>query len=565
MNKLPFFALSFLLFFACASPDSKAAEDRKIADPDAAFFFIRGYEAELSHNWHEAERHYLRALEKDPESRHIRVQLGYVLVRMDRSDEALVLMDALLVEQPEDLNALKLKGDLLRQQKKYRDAVPVFEKIADLQPGNTDNLFELGLLHYFLGRHDQAIEVLGELVKRDAGSFRAFDLLGSVYIDKKDYDRASEFLKTAIGINPDLDTAYFKLGAIAETRNDLVNAIRNYEEAVRINSYNVQMRQRLAQAYLKFRTSGKTLDDLKIISRQLSGDADLHVRIGMFFFEEKQYDKALEELNAALTIRPDSPVIMYYLALVLEETGKYDEALQLLKLVIKQEPSNIRAFLHIAYIYGKQKRNDEAIGIYEEILSFETDKPEIYLYYANELIQKKEYLKVEVLLQETVARFKDNDELYFMLAVVYEKTGRFDDMVIKLRKAIEINPRNAEALNYLGYSFAEKGSNLDEALSLINRALELKPENGYYIDSLGWVYYKQGKYEQALDALIKAAGNVEDDPVINEHLGDVYHAMGLKVRAADAWRRALQLHEKEEGLKERVEGKLSDLENAAGK
>jgi tetratricopeptide (TPR) repeat protein len=100
---------------------------------------------------------------------------------------------------------------------------------------------------------------------------------------------------------------------------------------------------------------------------------------------------------------------------------------------------------------------------------------------------------------------------------------------------------------------------LPEALSLIQRALEIKPENGYYIDSLGWTYFKMGDYAKAVETLKKAVATAGNDPTLYEHLGDVYHAMGQNGNALDAWKSALQFHEKEEGLKERVEKKIRSL------
>nr|MDA8077451.1 tetratricopeptide repeat protein [Nitrospiraceae bacterium] len=132
-------------------------------------------------------------------------------------------------------------------------------------------------------------------------------------------------------------------------------------------------------------------------------------------------------------------------------------------------------------------------------------------------------------------------------------------MVAELRKAIELNPKNTDALNYLGYSYADKGIHLTEAESLVGRALEARPDNGYILDSLGWVYYKQGKLEKALELIKRASQTTKDDPVVLEHLGDIYKSMNEPRKAADAWEKSLLHHEKEEGLKERVEEKIREL------
>jgi tetratricopeptide (TPR) repeat protein len=212
-------------------------------------------------------------------------------------------------------------------------------------------------------------------------------------------------------------------------------------------------------------------------------------------------------------------------------------------------------------------RDDEAIAIYEELLSFEKEKPEIYLYLASTYIHKKDYGKAEGILKDAIGRFPDNDDLLFNLSIVFEKTGRFNEMDTCLKKVIDLNPEHAEALNYLGYSYADKGIHLEDAYSLIQRALALKPESGYIMDSLGWVYYKSGKYPEALEMLLKASEIVKDDPTILEHIGDVYLAIGVTEKAQEYWAKSLGYHEKgeDEGLKERVVQKIKEVGYRDGK
>ncbi|MGH7877939.1 MAG: tetratricopeptide repeat protein, partial [Candidatus Binataceae bacterium] len=98
--------------------------------------------------------------------------------------------------------------------------------------------------------------------------------------------------------------------------------------------------------------------------------------------------------------------------------------------------------------------------------------------------------------------------------------------VAEMRQAIALNPKNAAALNYLGYTYAESGARLDEAEKLVKRALALEPEDGFYIDSLGWVYYQKGDYRKAVEELERAVNLTGSDPTITEHLGDAYAKAG---------------------------------------
>lgn len=111
-----------------------------------------------------------------------------------------------------------------------------------------------------------------------------------------------------------------------------------------------------------------------------------------------------------------------------------------------------------------------------------------------------------------------------------------------LKRAQEIAPDEAAVLNFLGYSWAERGINLDQAFALIKRAVEAEPNSGAYVDSLGWAYFQRGDYAEAVKHLERAATLEPSDPTITEHLGDVYARLGRQVEAKFQWRRALELN-----------------------
>ena len=124
-----------------------------------------------------------------------------------------------------------------------------------------------------------------------------------------------------------------------------------------------------------------------------------------------------------------------------------------------------------------------------------------------------------------------------------------------MKAVISLDPKNANALNYLGYTYADLGENLDEAERLIKEALKYKPDDGYIIDSLGWVYFKKGDFKKALKYLKKAVDLVSDDPVILEHLGDAYMKTDNRANALKFYKQSL-LKKKDDktGLEKKIEG-----------
>jgi len=143
----------------------------------------------------------------------------------------------------------------------------------------------------------------------------------------------------------------------------------------------------------------------------------------------------------------------------------------------------------------------------------------------------KRYGKAVEYLNKATDLSPNFTEAYFFKGSAYDKNGDFENAQKAFLKVLELNPDHARALNYLGYSYAERNINLSEAENMLNKALSLEPGNGAYIDSLGWIYFKQGKYEEAAKLLLSAA-NIAGDPVMYAHLGDAYMKLG---RFGEAW------------------------------
>jgi len=156
-------------------------------------------------------------------------------------------------------------------------------------------------------------------------------------------------------------------------------------------------------------------------------------------------------------------------------------------------------------------------------------------------------------LNRALAIIPNDEETQFYLGVIYDKAGLYEESIKAMQAVLKINPQNADALNYIGYTYADRGINLDEAEKIIKKALALKPNDGYIMDSLGWVYYKKGQYEKAAKELEKAVKYAPQDPVIAEHLGDAYLKNNLPKKAIEMYNKSLKLDPSKEEVKKKLQ------------
>ena len=201
----------------------------------------------------------------------------------------------------------------------------------------------------------------------------------------------------------------------------------------------------------------------------------------------------------------------------------------------------------VLYLYQLRKHREtaDAIKLLQTYLAEKTNSPILEEMLADFYRIEKECHKA-IVRYENVAREKPRQaDIQRKLGMCYEQTDQPHKAEAAFTKALELNPNDSGALNYLGYWWADEGRNLEEAIELITRAVELHPDNGYYADSLGWVYFKIGEADKAVIWLEHAIQLAPDDAVIHDHLGDVYWHLGRPLEARSKWQFAHEMYSNE--------------------
>ena len=159
------------------------------------------------------------------------------------------------------------------------------------------------------------------------------------------------------------------------------------------------------------------------------------------------------------------------------------------------------------------------------------------------LRREERYSEAKIAYDRAVDIYRENNNVSWVVlyarGITHERLQEWDKAESDFRNALTINPDQASVLNYLGYSLIDRGEKLDEAMTMIEKAVSLQPESGYIVDSLAWGLFKLGQYETAIPHMEKAAELMPVDPIVTDHLGDLYWAVGRQLEAKFQWRRAL--------------------------
>ena len=147
-------------------------------------------------------------------------------------------------------------------------------------------------------------------------------------------------------------------------------------------------------------------------------------------------------------------------------------------------------------------------------------------------------------------------EILYRRGSCYERLGQFEKSDKDLLNSLEINPNDAYVLNYLAYSWLERNYKIDTSIAMLEKAYKQKKNDPYILDSVGWAYYLVGDLIKAEQFLRKSIKIMPDDPIVNDHYGDILWAMNRKTQAKYYWQSVLNFENTEDDMKEKINIKL---------
>ena len=451
--------------------------------------------------------------------------------------DAFTLADRLLVKQPTDGLAHLVLG--VKALKSHQWAQARAQLAKDGPAPSRDVLATLLTAWSWAGSGDEkkAIEYCDRLKDDNFVAFRDFhagliaDMMG---------DQATAGTRLAAAYNGDKSTLRLvdAYGRFLSRHGDKGQAQQVYEDFNQVLPSHP-----LVVAALADIKNGKPLEPLAKGAEQGAGEVlyDLGAAGG------RQGDEiaAIIYMRLSLYLWPKNGLTLITLADTYDRLKQDEQAISLYETVPETSPLRTTGDIQIAQLLSNLGKNEESRSYLQQVVMQHPKDEDALMALGNADRDAKKFDEATETYTRAIAASTKPEKvewpLYYFRGISYERDKQWPKAVADFKKALALYPDQPLVLNYLGYSWVDRGENLDEAFKMLHQAVEARPSDGYIVDSLGWAYYKLGKYDEAVKELERAIDLKPGDPTINNHLGDAYWRIGRKLEAHFQWNHARDL------------------------
>lgn len=541
-----------------ASPAAPAGADtarRAYPSEQALRHYLQGRWFEAAGQMPEAQAEFSRALSLDGSATDLMLHLAEAAASSGEPGRALEMADRVLEREPGNAKALWLRGASLFNLGRAADALEPLAQASRTDSLDVEYVRTLARVAESLDRLPLVAEAWERATRLDDGDGESWFQLASAAARLGRFGQADSALDHAVELNPVRPGTLFLRGWIREGSGRTAEAIELYRRHLEIHVSDVVTRQRLVMLLARARrheeafreaqrlaearpqdpdalqlvaetafASGNPITGERSLARMRSlapNDADLALRSLAVLTRHQRGREATKVADAWARERPGDPRGLSLSARARALAGEYDSAAVYARRLVEATPDSLDSRRLLARVYQDAKRWPEAARAWAEARSLAPRDPVLMLDHG------------------------------FCL----EQSGDVEGAIELGREALRHAPDLPGALNFLGYLLADNDRDLPEALGLITRAVEQDPGNGAFVDSHGWVLYRLGRLDEARARLEQAVVLTGGDPVVHEHLGDVYRDLRLNDRAREQYRASLAA----DSHNARVRSKLDQL------
>lgn len=511
----------------------------------------------VDNRWDDAIAALQRARAFDPSSVKLRMTLAKAYLHNQQLEEGGAELETLLREHPERTDGWELLGELRGYQERFSEAAVAYRRVLEQEPKNEALRLRLIAVYDQQGEVSGALAEARVLLEQNPESLPGRLALARLQRRNQQTGDAIKTYRDLLVQRPGQLQAILELGLLLEKEQQVGEAIDLYQESIKDNPELLAVYKQLARILILQERYAEALQLLERAQRQRPDDIQILTRIGLLQLSREDYVRGEQSFRKILALQPESQNHLYSLGMALVGQHRDKEALAVFASIKRDAEVYPDAVLQIGYLYRQEGDLERGIATLQQAIEQGDGSVELFYYLSAFLGEAERYAAAGKVVRKGLESHPREARLHYQLGVIYERLDDRNQALAQMEKVLEIEPLDADALNFIAYHFAEKGENLEQALVQAKQALEQK-QTSYIYDTLGWVYYRMQRFEEARINLEKAIMLDAEDPLIHEHLGDTYVKQQQWRAAEEAYRKALDLGKDSGDAAQKLEQLMKD-------
>ncbi len=403
-------------------------------------------------------------------------------------------------------------ANMLGREKDQETVTLVMERLMREHQNDPDALFAYAHVVSRMGKMEKAEDLLLQVMKLSPDNENALITYISLLQRQQKHTEAIVWLKEKLdassGTNPSTNPGNFNLHLIYAR---LLSDAKRFEEA-RI--------------------------EFEALDKNHPENNDVLYALGLLHLQANRLDDSKRYFIRLSKTGGRADEAGYYLGRILEEQNELDQA-RVWYAGVQQGEHYFDSQIRQGMILAQQGKLDEARKQLQNVITKNAEEKSILIQAEGEMLAEAKHYEEALKVYNQALESRYDADILYSRAMLAEKMDRLDILEADLKNIIEQDPKNAQALNALGYTLADRTERYQEAYEYIKQAIEVSPEDYYILDSMGWILYRLGRLEESVDYLRKAMA-LRSDPEIAAHLGEVLWVMGEKENAKNIWNTAIQ-------------------------
>jgi len=477
-------------------------------------------------------------------------ELAKLTMKQSKADSAEYYMKKAVTLDTANMWYKEVLASVLADRSKYEEAAVLYNQIAEKKDRNSDYLTAAAMQYQRAGKYEEALGLLNKAIEKTGADEDLLIHKEQIFVKMNKLDSTAKIIKQLISLDPTQGKYYILLGELYDNNKEHDKALKLYQQALQSLPNDPSIQFGLAQHYIRVKDTVHYEEYVKKAITNNGLDAETQLGILLPYLQSLGNDESKKKQGLALVEQlvaqhKDNAQVLAMYGEILVLNNNYEKAAEQYKKSIALDPSRFYLWQRLLSLYADKKGADSLIYYGQKAMRLFPNQALVHYLYGVGLMNKSNFPEAIKAINRAIDLQPEDDtsllvQMYSVLGDIYNTTKQpvLSDSVFD--HVLRITPNNAMVLNNYAYYLSERNVRLTDAEKMSARSLQLQPGTSTYMDTYGWILYKEGKYNNAKEYIQKAIDidGANADAALYEHLGAVYYKLNEIDKAVQLWQKA---------------------------